>query len=127
MNSDSNGNQRHIDGDQIFWGLLLLTAGTILLLSRLGVADFSWTMRRFWPLIVIIIGMSKLFHRSTIWAGLWLMAVGAWLQAVTLHLYGFTYRSSWPFLLVILGGGMIARTLAESLRRRNAEEGEPHV
>ena len=25
---------------------------------------------------------------------------------VTLHIYGFTYESSWPFLLVILGGGM---------------------
>ena len=122
-----NNTRRHIDGDQIFWGLFLIAAGAILLMNRLGVADFSWTMRRFWPLIVIIIGISHLFHRSKFWSGLWTIAVGAWLQAVTLHLYGFTYRSSWPLLLVILGGGIIVRTIAESMRRRDAEEGDHRV
>ncbi len=122
-----NDTRRHIDGDQIFWGLLLMTGGTLLLLNRLGVADFSWAMRRFWPLIILIIGVSKLFHRSTIWAGLWMICLGSWLQAVTLHLYGFTYRSSWPLLLVIIGGGMILRTIVETTRRRNAAEGDHHV
>jgi len=120
MNSNGNGTRRPIDGDQIFWGLLLMTAGAILLANRFGVADFSF--RRYWPLIVIIIGISKLFHRGTIWQGLWFIALGAWLQAVSLHLYGFTYGSSWPLLLVILGGGIIIRTIADSARRRDAEE-----
>jgi hypothetical protein len=122
-----NDVKRRIDGDQIFWGLFLIAAGTILLLHRLGVSDFSWTMRHFWPVIIIVIGASKLFHRSTIWSGLWLMAIGGWLQMVTLHIYGFTYRSSWPLLLIILGAGMVLRTIAESARRRDAEEGERHV
>jgi hypothetical protein len=122
-----NDVKRRIDGDQIFWGLLLIAAGTILLLHRLGISDFSWTMRRFWPLIIIVIGASKLFHRNTIWGGLWLMAIGGWLQMVTLHIYGFTYRSSWPLLLIILGGGIVLRTITESARRRDAEEGERHV
>jgi hypothetical protein len=122
-----NSVKRRIDGDQIFWGLLFIAAGTILLLHRLGISDFSWTMRRFWPVIIIVIGVSKLFHRGTIWPGLWLMAVGGWLQMVTLHTYGFTYQSSWPLLLVVLGGGMIVRTIADSARRRNAEEGDHHV
>jgi hypothetical protein len=122
-----NSVRRRIDGDQIFWGLFLIAAGTILLLHRLGISDFSWTMRRFWPLIIIVIGVSKLFHRGTMWSGLWMMAIGGWLQMVTLHLYGFTYRSSWPLLLIILGGGIVLRTIAESARRRDAEEGERHV
>jgi hypothetical protein len=120
-------NERQDKSDQIFWGLFLLAAGTILLLSRLHFMDISWTMRRFWPLIVIIIGISHIFHRKTIWSGLWIVAVGAWLQMVTLHIYGFTYGSSWPILLVILGGGIIVRTIADSARRRDAEEGERHV
>jgi hypothetical protein len=124
---NSNGNPRRVDGDQIFWGLLLMAAGAILLLGRFGIADFAWMMRRFWPLIVIIIGASKLFHRDTIWQGLWFIALGAWLQAVSLHLYGFTYGSSWPLLLVILGGGIIIRTIADSARRRDAEEGDHRV
>jgi hypothetical protein len=122
-----NDVKRHIDGDQIFWGLFLVAAGTILLLQRLGIADMSWTMRHFWPLIIIVIGTSKLFHRGTVWGGLWLIAIGVWLQMVTLHIYGFTYQSSWPLLLIILGGGIVLRTVAESARRRDAEEGERHV
>jgi len=122
-----NSVKRRIDADQIFWGLFLVAAGTFLLLQRLGVADMSWTMRHFWPLIIIGIGASKLVHRSTIWSGLWLMAIGGWLQMVTLHIYGFTYQSSWPLLLIILGGGIVLRTIAEAARRRVAEEGERHV
>ena len=38
--------------DQIFWGFFLLAAGTILLLSRLHLFDFEWTIRRFWPVII---------------------------------------------------------------------------
>ncbi len=119
--------KKHDRSAQIFWGLLFIAAGTILLLQRLGISDFSETMRHYWPLIIIVIGSSKLFHRNTIWAGLWLMTIGGWLQMVTLHLYGFTYQSSWPFLLVILGGGMILRTIADAARRRDAKEGDRHV
>jgi len=55
-----------------------------------------------------------------------MIAVGSWLQAVTLHLYGLTYRSSWPLILVILGAGMIGTHVIESFRRREATEGENH-
>ena len=119
-----NGFRRNIDGDQIFWGLVLVAAGAFLLLGRLGIADFSWTLRKFWPVIVMIIGISKLFHRQSVWGGLWMITLGAWLQAVTLHFRGFTYESSWPFLLVILGAGIIVRTIVGSARSRDDEESE---
>ncbi|HEX9460094.1 MAG TPA: DUF5668 domain-containing protein [Thermoanaerobaculia bacterium] len=119
-----NGLRRHIDGDQIFWGVLLVAAGTFLLLGRLGIADFSWTLRRYWPLIVVIIGISKLFHRRSVWGGLWMITLGAWLEAVTLHFHHFTYESSWPLLLVVLGAGIIVRTIVGPVRRRGDEEGE---
>jgi hypothetical protein len=117
----------HDKSDQIFWGLLFIAAGTILLLQRLGISDFEWTMRRFWPVIVIVIGAPKLFHSKTVWSALWIVAVGVWLQMVTLHISGFTYASSWPLLLILLGAGMIVRTIAGSARRGNAEQGDHHV
>jgi hypothetical protein len=120
-------NQKHRVGDQIFWGLLLIAAGTFLLLGRLGIADFSSTLHNFWPLIVVIIGISKLFHRRSVWGGLWMITIGAWLQAVTLHFHGFTYESSWPFLLVVLGAGIIVRTIVGSPRRRDEESESNHV
>lgn len=119
-----NDKRRHIDTDGVFWGLLLIAGGVALLLQRFGIVDLSWVMRTFWPLIIVLIGMSKLLHHRSIWSGLWMIAVGAWLQAVTLHLYDLTYGSSWPLLLVVLGAGMIGRTIIESLRRRDALEGE---
>lgn len=119
-----NGLRRRIDGDQIFWGLLLVAAGTFLLLGRLGIADFSWSLRRYWPLIVVIVGISKLFHRRSVWGGLWMITLGAWLEAVTLHFHRFTYESSWPFLLVVLGAGIIVRTIVGPVRRRDEEERE---
>jgi hypothetical protein len=122
-----NGTRGHIHGDRIFWGLFLIVAGAILLAGRLGIADMSWTMQKFWPLILIVVGFSKFVLRSTVWAGLWLIAVGGWLQMVTLHIYGFTYRSSWPLLLIIVGGGIVLRTIVESMRRRNVAGGERHV
>lgn len=115
--------RRHIDADGIFWGLLLMTGGVALLLHRFGIVDL-WGTRTFWPLIIVVIGISKLIHRRSVWSGLWMIAVGAWLQAVTLHLYDLTYGSSWPLLLVVLGAGMIGRTIVESMRRRDALEGE---
>jgi len=113
-----NINGRRIDSDGVFWGLLLMVAGVAMLLQRFGVVDL-WRTRDFWPLIIVVIGVSKLVRRRSVWSGLWMITVGAWLQAVTLHLYGLTYESSWPLLLVVLGGGMIVRTVVESFRRRD--------
>jgi hypothetical protein len=117
-------NNRRINSDGIFWGVLLIVGGTALLMQQMGVADLSWIMRTFWPLFIISAGVSKLMHRRSVWSGLWMITIGAWLQAVTLHVYGLTYQSSWPLLLVILGAGMIGRTIIDSFRRRNAMEGE---
>ena len=122
---NSNG-VRRINSDQIFWGLLLFTAGIVLLLGRLGIADFSWSIHKFWPIIVVIIGISKLFHRRSIWGGLWMITLGVWLQAVTLHFHGFTYESSWPLLLVILGAGIIVRTIIGRPQDSESEESENH-
>jgi hypothetical protein len=118
-----NANRRPIDTAGVFWGLLLMAGGVAMLLQRFHVVDL-WRTRDFWPLIIVVIGMSKLVHRRSVWSGLWMIVVGAWLQAVTLHLYDLTYGSSWPLLFVVLGAGMIGRTIVDSFRRRDATAGE---
>jgi hypothetical protein len=55
-----------------------------------------------------------------------MITIGAWLQAVTLHFHQFTYESSWPLLLVVLGAGIIVRTIVGSPRERKAVERENH-
>jgi hypothetical protein len=119
-----NSNRKHVKSDQIFWGLIFIAGGTFMLLGQFGIGDFGWSLHKFWPLFVVIIGVSKLFQRKSVWGGLWMITLGAWLQAVTLHIYGFTYESSWPLLLVIFGAGLILRTVAGALVRRDTEERE---
>ncbi|TKB98743.1 LiaI-LiaF-like domain-containing protein [Pedobacter cryophilus] len=57
--------------DKIFWGILLVFIGGIFLLENFGVIDFSWHYAwRFWPVILILIGVNILFSRSNSKVGL---------------------------------------------------------
>jgi hypothetical protein len=46
--------------DSLVWGIILIALGTVFLLDRLGLDawDAVW---RFWPVILIVWGASKLF------------------------------------------------------------------
>ena len=48
------------------WGLLLLTIGVMLLLNNLGTLDWSYwgELVMWWPLILIAIGLEKIFQKS---------------------------------------------------------------
>ncbi|MBU1373684.1 MAG: cell wall-active antibiotics response protein [Bacteroidetes bacterium] len=51
--------------DKIFWGILFVFVGGIFLLENFGVIDFSWHyVWRFWPVILILMGVNILFSRS---------------------------------------------------------------
>jgi hypothetical protein len=119
--NDINEERRPVDTDALFWGLLLVGMGTLFLLDRLHIGDMHYLLRNFWPLFIVAIGLSKIFKRGRVWSGLWLIAVGGWLEAVTLHLYDLTYESSWPLLLIIIGAGMVLRAVFEGTRKHRGE------
>ncbi len=100
-----------IDSSALFTGLLLIGVGTLFLLDRLRVADFGDLMRTWWAMIIVLLGVPRLFHRRSVWSGLWLIGVGAWLQIARLHLYGLTFRNSWPLLLIIVGAGIALKAI----------------
>lgn len=118
-----NEEVKRVDGGMLVGGIILIALGILFLLSRLDVADFGQLVRRHWPMIIVIVGTVKLFARDTVWSGLWLVAVGAWLQVAHLQMFGLTYRTSWPLLLIALGGGLILRAFVESVMRGREE---PH-
>jgi hypothetical protein len=115
----SDDKQTKIDSDSLWWGLILMGFGTMLLLGRLGIADFGSLLHSYWPMFVIFLGVSRLFRRRSLWSGLWLITIGLWLQVSALGLFGLSFHSSWPLLLVALGAGMVVRTLVESTRGNN--------
>lgn len=49
--------------DRIIWGVLLLFIGTIFLLENFDIIDFYWSaIWRFWPVLLIILGINFLFN-----------------------------------------------------------------
>ena len=52
----------------LFWGLLLVTAGVLLLLGNFGYVQLDWmNVLRLWPLAIIAAGVSILAVKSTLW------------------------------------------------------------
>ncbi|HYM62899.1 MAG TPA: DUF5668 domain-containing protein [Thermoanaerobaculia bacterium] len=119
--------KRPIDSDSLFWGLALVGIGTLFLLDRFEVTSLHFLFRHYWPLFVIFLGLSKIFRHRTVWAGFWLLTVGVWLQISTLRLFGLTFGSSWPLLLIALGAGIVLRTVFNPIRRdRSAASEDSH-
>ncbi len=107
---------RDIERGTLFTGLVLMGIGVLFTLDRLHIANFHDLVRGYWPLIIVFFAVGKLLN-GRVWSGLWLMTVGVWLQIAQLHLFGLSFSSSWPLLLIALGAGMIVRTIFETVRR----------
>jgi cell wall-active antibiotic response 4TMS protein YvqF len=53
--------------------------------------------------------LRRIRHRRHVGSGLWLVAIGSWMLVSELHLFGLTYHTSWPLLIVVLGVSIIIR------------------
>ncbi len=65
-------------------GGLLIALGVIVLLENLGTIYLGalWDLWRWWPLILVFLGLSKFFAAGDFRerrSGFWLMAIGVWL------------------------------------------------
>lgn len=53
---------------KLFWGLLLIVAGGLMLASNFGLVDLNWgSLWRLWPLIIVSVGLSVLSFDNIIW------------------------------------------------------------
>jgi hypothetical protein len=73
---------------RIFWGIILVYIGGIILLQNFNIIDFNWRfIWRFWPIVLVFAGVNMLFSSRNSKIGVLLMAV---LTIVFLGL--FTYK-----------------------------------
>jgi hypothetical protein len=97
-------------------GVALMAAGAILQLNYLGWLDLRFRdLRRFWPLIPIVVGVLQLIgkHRSRSLTGsLLLIGLGIYFQLSTLGLIRFDLWKLWPIVLIIVGIEMVRRAVA---------------
>ena len=86
-------------------GLVMTAAGVILLLDRTGVIEGRYLFR-FWPSVLVIVGLLKLFLPEAgggrIWGALLIMA-GAVLQLSELGIIHVRIWDLWPLALIAVG------------------------
>jgi predicted membrane protein len=103
---------------RIFWGLIIMVVGVLLLLQQMGKLDFGDVMSRYWPLILILVGVWQLIANGFRNTGgpLFLIALGVIFQLWKLDILGRrTWNYVWPLLIILVG----LWTLLGALRRRS--------
>jgi len=85
-------------------GGFLILVGLLLLLDRVRVLDFGNIISTWWPLILIGVGLNRVFTRYNIGFGLLLLFVGVVLQLAKLDVLQWGDVSLlWPVLLIVFG------------------------
>lgn len=110
---------------QLVIGLAIIAAGILFLLGNLGY-DYVHVVLRYWPVVLILIGASKLLRArhvaGAIGAGLWMVA-GTWLLLTHLQLVSLGFWDAldtyWPLLLVAAGLSIVMRSIRRRGRQRH--------
>lgn len=87
-------------------GIILILIGAIFLLDHMGIVhvDSLW---RFWPMILILVGLSKLTRAGEQVLGIGFIIVGALLQLHELNHFGLSWGAIWPLILIFVGLSLI--------------------
>jgi cell wall-active antibiotic response 4TMS protein YvqF len=112
----------------ILAGGALVILGTAFLLAQLGVLGVhdAWD---FWPLILVLAGLLKLFGREEpggrVW-GLFLIVAGVAVQLHYLDMLQLRWKLVWPVLLICVGIFVIGSSVFRVHRRRRSG-GSPNI
>ena len=105
---------------KVITGAILALLGTLMIVDGVTFWDLL-ALIEFWPLLMIAIGLSKLTG-DTRKGGVWLIAIGSWLQIMSLGLFGLGWGNAWPLLLVSIGvGTFFEGVLTPSVARHERE------
>ena len=103
---------------RIFWGIIIMVVGVLLLLQQMDKLDFGDVIARYWPLILILVGVWQLIANGFRNTGgpLLLIALGVVFQLWKLDILGRrTWNYVWPLLIIFAG----LWTLLGALKRRS--------
>ena len=107
-------------------GIALIAIGGLFLIDTLELAHFGPLIRDYWPMIVIAAGVAKFFEGRPA-SAIWMIVIGLWLQVSHLGLFGLDWSSSWPILLILVGGGMVLQAIGDAVMRRGGRKGDHHA
>lgn len=116
--------QRFKLGGQVAFSLLIILYGTMLLLNNFDVLEIR-SIWRSWPLIVVAIGIYKLVQAesiSKIGSGVWWIFLGSWLHVSFNHVWGLSFRDTWPIIIIAWGVGILWEGYVKQLRTEPARK-----
>jgi len=116
---------------KLVFGLLLVAFGALVLAQNLGWVPADALLENFWPAALVAIGVTILVQprrpdgHGRLWGLVWVFG-GCWILA---ERYGLVDVSFWdlffPGVLLIVGGGIVWRTLSGDRRRGRRGVDEP--
>lgn len=107
---------------RIWIGIILVVVGGAMLLDRAGVVDFGDTVGKWWPALLILLGIERLAvgRRFSLWPVFAILVGGLLLAQHLGSLPGSFWSYFWPALLILLG---VKFLFPESERHRLIEIG----
>jgi len=114
---------RHHQG-RIFWGIVLVVIGGLLLLDQMDKLDFGEIIGRWWPAIFILIGLAILIGKESRQAGsgIFFILFGAFFLLMRLEILGRTvWHYFWPLLIIGLGLWLLVRPARGPSRKNIAD------
>ena len=126
---DKKEQLRPVHPGRVGAGAILLAMGIVMLLDRTEwLGGYAW--RAFPGFILVALGLTGMIgnwracegKQGSPFTGLWLILVGCWLIANSLRVFGLTYQTSWPLLIVAAGTLIVVRELFPSGRRHRTRE-----
>lgn len=97
----------------IVGGVILAGIGVVLLLQNLGIPYFE-DLERFWPVILIVVGIAQAARSmgmgGRVWGGV-VIAVGVLFLLSNFGVIHGDWHLLWPAILILVGLGMLARAI----------------
>lgn len=106
---------------QMVLGLAILVVGTLVLLDNLRLMN-TYRLWNYWPLLLVAIGLARAVEPAGRFGGLLLTGVGLLLMPVSLGWVHVHMLDLWPVVLILVGGGMLWRSLSRDSADRAGEQ-----
>ena len=117
--------RRKIDANALCSGLVLIAIGLLFLLDRFGFVSFGYVISHWWPMFIAGFGVSHLL-KGHVWTGAWMIGLALWFELIRYRVFGLSFSSGWPLILIAVGAGTILRALFDSARRSEPSSPENH-
>lgn len=99
-------------------GLILISIGGIFLMDRFEMLDIA-QLWHYWPVFIALFGISNMIcaeKSSQFIHGCFQLILAGWLYVSIEHVWGWSFRTSWPLLLIGYG---ISIVLSGFIKNKN--------